>query len=318
LPAAQLTASAAYNFARNLRLWLWLPDRFGVLLSQTAALEPLVYIGAWIAALALGALLWRVSHNDAWLAGALAWVLLFLLPLINLVPLGVTPVAMHYLILPGVGLAWLATRALAELSRRFPRQNLGRWIGVAVLLSWQPAFRHTLVAFRTDIGLYEASLANYPDNMEVRVNLIAAYAQAGATTQAQQLLDISLERAPHHPGLLELQLQSLVRGEQTNEALAWLDVHAELVRSKPSLSLHRALVLQKLGRTSEAQQAFLHVLAIATQPELRALAGYQLANLLVQARRLHEAHALLRELHDELPDNADITLALRLLDDVVR
>jgi hypothetical protein len=61
-----------------------------------------------------------------------------------------------------------------------------------------------------------------------------------------------------------------------------------------------------------------HVLSIATDRELRAIAGYQLANIQVQAGRLSQAQALLSKLQRELPENPDIKLALRLIDDVLR
>ncbi|HTU58857.1 MAG TPA: tetratricopeptide repeat protein, partial [Polyangiales bacterium] len=310
LPALQLVASAAYNFVQNLRLWVWLSGRFGVLLSQTAELNLWLSIGAWLGTICA-----------AWLVGKsarlpLGWVLLFLLPVINLVPLGITPVATHYLILPGVGLAWLSALALERVARRSPR-HFGL-AAIALIVCWQPAFRQTVRAYQSDIALYEATLASYPDNTEARVNLIAAYTETGQSARAQELLQQALARTPDHPGLLKLQLLALLQNNRSAEAQAWFERHRDHVQRDPDLSLRRALLLRSLGRNAEAEQGFEHVLRIATEPDIRATAGYQLANLQVQTGRLAEAQALLGKLHRELPDNPDIKLALRLIDDVLR
>jgi|GEM_PF-7046829 len=317
LPALQLVASAAYNFVQNLRLWFWLSGRFGVLLSQTAELDLWLCIGAWLGTVAAVGLVWRVSNDCPRERLALVWVLLFLVPVINLIPLGVTPVATHYLVLPGVGLAWLTAASLERLERRFGRHGAAL-AAAALVVSWQPAFRQTVHAYQSDTALYETSLASYPDNAEVRVNLIVAYSEAGKRAEAQRLLQESLERAPDHPGLLKHQLLALLQSHRTDEAQAWFERHRARVQRDPDLSLRRALLLRQLGRSAEAEQGLEHVLSIATDRDLRAVAGYQLANLQVQAGRLSQAQALLSKLQRESPENPDIKLALRLIDDVLR
>jgi tetratricopeptide (TPR) repeat protein len=320
LPALQLLASAAYNFAQNLRLWFWLSGRFGVLLSQTAELDLWLCISAWLGTIAAVGLLWRFGKGRPSERFALVWVLLFLSPVINLVPLGVTPVAIHYLVLPGVGLAWLTAGALGRIERRFPRHGatLVGLAAAALIVSWQPALRQTVHAYQSDTALYEASLASYPDNAEVRVNLIAAYRETGKTAQAQRLLQESLKTAPGHPGLLKHQLLSLLQSHRKGEAQAWFEQHRAWVERDGDLSFRRALLLHQIGRSAEAEQGLEHVLSIATDRELRAIAGYQLANIQVQAGRLSQAQALLSKLQRELPENPDIKLALRLIDDVLR
>jgi tetratricopeptide (TPR) repeat protein len=132
-------------------------------------------------------------------------------------------------------------------------------------------------------------------------------------------LNQSLELAPDHPGLLRDQLAMLVQGDHFDEALEWLDAHAELERSKPELRLQRALVLERLGdRNEEAEQILQQVLSLRDRPDLRARAGYQLANMWVQASRLPQAEQLLRQLHEEFPRNEDIALAQRLIDEALK
>jgi tetratricopeptide (TPR) repeat protein len=292
-----------------------------VLLSQSTAILPVLATTTWLSALLCMRLLWKLGKRAKRVADALLWVLLFLLPLVNLIPLGNTPVAMHYLIIPGVGLAWLSASALVFLARRLPRQEtqLTLLLFAVALLSWQPAFWHCVQAFRSELGLYESTLHNYPKNIEARVSLIDAYLQTGHTGEAQGLLDQSLELAPDHPGLLRNQLSMLVQGGHFDDALEWLDAHADLERSKPELRLQRALVLERLGdRNEEAEQIFQQVLSLHDRPDLRARAGYQLANMWVQASRLPEAEDLLRQLHQEFPRNEDIALAQRLIDEALK
>lgn len=310
LPALQLIASAAHNLEHNLRLWIWPHGSFGVLLSQSSGLSPTLAIVSWSSALLCAWLLWKPSRRDTRVALALAWLLLFLLPLVNLVPLGNTPVAQHYLIIPGVGLAWLVMRALRALTP-LPLMAAS---SLALLISWQPAFRESVSAYASTTSLYETTLANYPGNLEARVNLIAAYEQAGDSRKARELLQSSLQLAPGHPGLLKNQLAMFFKEQRFPDALAFLDQHAEQVHADPELSLRRGLVLLQLGRAREAEPVFQRIWSEHQGSELRLIAGFQLANLWAQQRRLPEAQTLLRSLHDEFPDNAEVSLALRLID----
>jgi tetratricopeptide (TPR) repeat protein len=312
LPPLQLAAAAAYNLGLNVRLWLWLQDSFGVLLSQTAALPAALCVVSWLAALVVGVLVLRLREPRVHLAAA--WVLLFLAPLVNLVPLGNTPVAMHYLIFPGVGLAWLAAWALCRMERSL--LTLG--LSAALIIGWQPAFRQSVRAFESELTLYEASERHYPDNFEVRVNLISANLRAGRMARAQSLLEEALARAPDHPALLENQLAFFMQTERLDAVLAWFDRNAVVVQEKPGFLVQKGLALLRLGRAREAEPVFEEVLARAAGAEVRVVAGYQLANLWVQAGRLPRARALLQKLHDEQPEQPDITRALRMIDDALR
>jgi tetratricopeptide (TPR) repeat protein len=321
LPSLPLMAAAAYNLEQNVRMWLCLEGSFGVLLSQSSALQPALAATTWLSALLCIRLLWKLGKRAKRVVDALFWVLLFLLPLVNLIPIGNTPVAMHYLIIPGVGLAWLAASAIVYLARRLPRQatQLTLLLFAVLLLGWQPAFRHCVQAFRSELGLYESTLHNYPANLDARVNLIAAYAQTGHVAEAEGLLEQSLPMAPGHPGLLRDQLSLLVQTERTDEALEWLDAHSELVDGDPELTLERAMVLARVGgRNEEAEQLFRQVLSMREQAELRAIAGYQLANMWVEATRLPDAQRLLRQLHEEFPHDEDLTLALGLIEEMIQ
>jgi tetratricopeptide (TPR) repeat protein len=281
-----------------------------VLRSQTSALSLTMSIGSWLAVLLFAWLLWKRCRRDEHVVLALAWLLLFLLPLVNLIPIGNTPVAQHYLIIPSIGLAWLVARAAAALAPT----PLAAAVVAGLLLAWQPAFRQSVHAYASTTSLYETTLANYPNNIEARVNLIAAYENTAQLDKARTLLDSSLQLAPDHPGLLKNQLSMLFREQRFPDALAVLDRHPETVSADPELNLRRALVLKQLGREREAEPIFQRIFSEPTAPELHLVAGFQLANIWAQTRRFQEAQTLLRRLHAEFPDNQDVSITLQLID----
>lgn len=317
LPALELTATAAQHFGDNLALWLLPWGRFGVLLTPASSAGFVWPTLAWLGALLLGWLGFRLARRDGFVACGLSWLLLSLLPVVDLVPLGNTPVAMHYLIIAGVGLAWLLTRSLAGLASRWPRwSSLGAALGAAVvLLAWQPAFRRQVFAWSHETRLYEATVRNYPNNIEARVNLIALHLQAKRFAHARSWLDDSLARAPDNHELLKNQLSLLMQTQPPAEVLRWLDAHRGLSRVDPDVELQRGLVLLRLGASAEAATVLEHVLSRSAPKQTRWNAGYQLANLWVQQGQLDKAHELLRELDKEFPNDAAINLALRLLQD---
>lgn len=322
LPWTQLSAAAALHLGQNLRLWLLPKDSFGALLTPTPTSIGAV-AASWLVALLCGWLGLVLGRRDALIREALCWVALFLVPVIDLVPLGNTPVATHYLILPGVGLAWLLVRLQTLLTQRWPRRvpALLAAATTALLVGWQPAFRQSVRAFCDEQRLYETTLRNYPDNVEARVNLIASHLRAQHWDEARQWLAQSLARAPDNQQLLQNQLSLLVQTGQLREALGWLDAHEELVRRVPDVALQRALLLLRVGRTGEAEpvlQRLSSMNAREARPQVRLQAGYQLANQWVQQGRLGDARALLRRLRAEFPESPELALALRLIDDVLR
>lgn len=320
LPALQLWTAAPLHLARNLCLWFFPQAGFGVLLRPSVPAPLPVIATGWVVLLLVAALGARLARRDAPLADALAWLALFLLPVVDLIPLGNTPVAMHYLIIPGVGLAWALVRAFDRLAARW-RPHAARIATVAsalVLLAWQPAFRHGVRAYCDEQTLYEATLHNDPDNIEARVDLIALLLRDKRWTEAQRWLDASLERAPDVPALLQNQLSLLTQTGRLREALAWLDAHPNWARAEPELALQRALLLVRTGREAEAEGLFQQLLTSTTRPQIRLQAGYQLANRWVQRGRLSDAHALLQRLRAEFPDSAEVRIALELLEAVLR
>lgn len=277
-PASQYRASgplalhAPWFLFENLRLWFWLRGRFGVLLAEPAV-SPWIVALCWIALIAALALWWRVRGRDPALDFAVCWCACLLLPLMNFVPLGNTPVALHYLFLPGFGLALALARAAQRLGTALPALALG-----LLIIAWLPEQRRTLAAWSGAEALYTASHSNYPENVEVRVNLIASYLDQKKYSQARALLLESRQLAPQDAALILNQFKLLA---ETGEAEAALALLPELV-----------------GKLS---------------PDERFHAAYRVAIELVQAQQYARAKALVDRLLLEFPDRPELLLSKRLL-----
>ena len=201
-PKALLALSSArYGFA-NLRLWFWQPGSFGVLLTDAPEESMGLSVICWLAWLALvGFCVWTWRRDPA-SRFSLLWVGIFLLPMINLVPLGNTPVAMHYLYLPGAGLTLFLCRNAQRLSAwlRAHASPRGRALPAgfvcALIAAWLPEYRSSVKAWASAPLLYERTLENHPTNVEARANLAAAYLERDMLQEADALLTDSLRIAP--------------------------------------------------------------------------------------------------------------------------
>jgi len=310
-----LFASSARYLLENLRLWAWPQGYFGVLLVDELGAHPVANALAWGAVVLLLGLGIFAARRDRVSAFAGCWVLGGLLPVSNLVPIGNTPVAVHYLVLPGVGLALLGARALDSLGALVPRRAnvLACSAAGVVVAAWQPAFQQSVFAWNDVVPLYLATLRNHPDNIEVRTNLSAVYLERQDYTAAAALLEESLRLAPGDVSLVGNQLELLIATGQPAQAVSLLDAHPEYERAVPEARVRRGLLQLQLERRREAADTFREVLRVSELPQDRLTAGYQLANLLVQQHELTEARRVLDALQREFPDNQAVVLARRLL-----
>src|SRR5262249_52888728 len=142
-PRAQLVWSAARYLFEHLRLWFWLPGRSGVLLGDDPTQHGLSNTLAWCALVIASVWLWRMRGRDPARDFACFFAALTLLPLTNFVPIGHTPVAMHYTFLPGLGLAlWLARTAQRVKPAWLPA------VALAVLVAaWLPEQRRAFAGW---------------------------------------------------------------------------------------------------------------------------------------------------------------------------
>jgi hypothetical protein len=280
-----LVLSSARYLLENLRLWLWLPGRFGVLLSDAPAEHVQASVLAWLGVVAACTAWWRVRPRDPIIAFGVLWTAVLLLPLVNLVPLGNTPVAMHYLVLPGAGLALLLTRVAQRLTdalRRWQRPRVA-WLPALVLVmlsaAWLPEQQRALAAWADAQRLYETTVRNYPQNLEARVNLAAIYLDEKRYPEADALLVATLALAPNDVGLAANRFKLFF---ETRKLEAALDV-------------------------------FSRVLAPAMQPEDRLATGYQLSIALVRAEHFAQAEALVDRLLAEFPARPELLFSKQQL-----
>lgn len=302
-PSWLLSLASARYLWENLRLWLWLPGAFGALYHDRPEHALWASALAWLAALALLVLCVRTLRERA-LQLALLWTLLLLVPVIDLLPLRNTPVALHYAYLPGMGLglgaAWLGTRS-----------QLTAAMLLLLVAAWQPAGHAARSAFSDDALLYELTLRDHPDAIEARANLASVYLERKQYERAAALLTASLARAPSDPMLLRNQLDLLLETDRLTEALAVWRAHPELIDSCEE-ALRWGETLERTQQPSAA--AFARALALARTPEERKVASYDLLRALIVAHRTSEARDLTRQLLRDQPDDPNLQLTQKLLE----
>jgi tetratricopeptide (TPR) repeat protein len=310
--------SAARYFLENVRLWAWLPGRFGVLLADRPNAHVIASAVGWLVVLGGLLVVWRLARaGHRVLAFGAFWCAALLAPMINLVPIGNTPVAVHYLYLPGVGLAVLLARAGQRLHQRLRvRSARAGWLPVAVLaalvLAWLPEQRRVLAAFGDEQRLYATTVRNYPHELEPRVNLVSVYLERKQYADAGALLSESLALAPNDVGLIRNQFEWHWSTGDVPGALALQDAHA-ILRDTPDYLTRRGKLLEQLGRHDEAVEAFRHAFERAIDPRDRFAAGYFYATALVRTLRGREAARLIEQLLVEFPGREELLIAQRLL-----
>jgi tetratricopeptide (TPR) repeat protein len=230
------------------------------------------------------------------------WVAVTLVPVINLVPIGNTPVAMHYLYVPGVGLALALTRFAQRLAAPVSAVAL-----VALIAAWLPEQRSSLAAWQSAEALFSATLHNYPANTEARVNLSAAYLDQREYARAEALLTET--RGEY--GLAFNRFKLLFETARYDEALAFFAAHPEL--NTPEALLPYAQLLQRAGRHEQATAALRRAFEDARDPELRFSAGHQLALALVRTQKYPQAEVLIDRLMIEFPDRPELRFSKDLL-----
>jgi hypothetical protein len=324
-PRWALLLNAPRYLLTNLSLWLWPFDRFGVLLRDTPTEHVVAAVLGWLALALLTALCWKLGKRDLSSAFGAVWAMAFLIPVCNFLPFGNTPVAVHYLYLPGVGLALIAAQATARAARSLraragPRLVLSLRIalpGLTVLTVtalWLDS-RRVLQAWSDEERLYELSHDNYPDGVEVMANLSSVYMRQKRYREAENLLGRARASAPRDPILLENTLDLLLETERPHAVLSVLDEVPEL-RGRVELSIREGQALQQLGRHPEAAASYQRAFTsadLATMPEERLRAGYQAIIELLRSGRGAEARGLLAQLLTEYPARSELQIAKQLL-----
>lgn len=313
-----LSVSAARYLFENLLLGLWPFGRFGILLRDQPARQ-LAASGLCIALAGAAAYgLFVRGRRDPVLRFAGLWTLAWLLPVINLVPLGNTPVALRYFYLPGWGILLLCARlclhALARLGPRAERTLAAlTW---AVGLAWSASSWDAAALWKSPVALYARTVDNYPDNRQALVNLAALHLERGQLPEARRLLEHALASFPDDRLAASNYVSLLVRTGDYPALLTFLR-DRPWARTTPEARHGYARALAAAGQLEPALAELGALLTSPLSPELHFAVGYDRARLLVELGRHREAKRALQALLQAFPGDRDLLLTLQLIDQVL-
>jgi hypothetical protein len=309
-----MSASAARYVWQHALWWLSPAGHFGVLLTDRPEAHLLASALAWLALLGACALCWKLRRRDPVLVFGLAWFLITLAPYANFLPVGNTPLGMHYIAVPGVGLSIALVRALAVLIERVAsaRPSAARalpWVLTAALAAhWLPTTARAVAAFGDEEQLFAQTVANHPDQIEALVNLASAQLARGRYEVAAATLERAQRLAPENIGVVHNQFSLRWQTGAFAEALALLDSHPRIA-ARPEFQLARGQTLIRLGHHAEAiaplQTAF-DSKSTAISPEQRFVGGTQLLLVLLQSDRPADAERFYRRLLVEYPEREEL------------
>lgn len=219
----------------------------------TSALAPAV-LGSALALVA-GVALVVIFRRRAWpLSFGVAWFLVALLPVANLVPLA-TFMAEHWLYVPSMGLFLVAGWGADRLMARAPRPVVAAVVGVALIAYGGLAVRRNR-DWRDGVTLYEATLSLAPTSVRALTNLGEAYQRLGQLDRAEEAYRRALALDPG-AGTPHNNLGNLYRGQhRPQEAVAELRQALALNPSDAAAHNNLGLALGDLGRPEEARQEF--------------------------------------------------------------
>jgi tetratricopeptide (TPR) repeat protein len=213
-------------------------------------------------------------------AFAALWVILTLLPVMNIHALGRNVFAERYLYLPSAGFCLLLTIVVGSLLGRLP-QRLRRPVAISsvvLILSILSVFTFATIQrnhdWKNDKTLFAQTLLLSPDAPFVHNMVAVAETEDSAQSAAAEehyRVAIALIKQQTPPDLLDLVvayqgLASLYADRADNDhALEALAKAREIVPDDPDADSEEALILLRAGRWSEAEPLLER--ALAAQPE---------------------------------------------------
>jgi Tfp pilus assembly protein PilF len=275
-------------FARNVEL-LFAPIRLRVY-HRLPAGEEGAAMAVW-GAVALGVvatLAIRAWRRSPFLACALLWIPVSLLPVSGILAIRGAPVAERFLFLPSVGVCLLAAAAVGGLRAGMPSEGravrIGKVLLLAVLVILTGRTLHRQPVYGSDLTLYERMVEEYPTLPLGHLGLGILHQEAGRPAVAVPHLEQAAELSPALAPL----------PHQQGEAHRWL-----------------GLAYLSLGRITEAIGQLENA---ASQRPADAQLLVNLGSAYLQATRLDEAERALRRALDLGPylGEAEINLGMVL------
>jgi len=240
--------------------------------------------------LAAGAALARVAWRSARAATATAWLVLPMIPLLNLAvfPRG-EAVHDRYLYFPSVGFCLLLGLALGELHRLAPRVPAGLVLGGALALAYGAISFDIQKHWRDNLSLYTRGHSVAPGNIMSANNLGRTLFDLGKEEEGRRLFFQVIERDPHYwVALFNLGFSEYRRGNYL-QAEEYLRRAIAAEPREPDPHVRLGVTLWRMGRAREGVAAIEH--AIRLRPTAQ---GYHFALGVIL-----EANGLLKEaLHE--------------------
>lgn len=222
---------------------------------------------AWLAVaglVAVAATAWRFRRTAVPVTLGVAWFLVALVPVANVVPLA-TFMAEHWLYVPLMGLALVAGTGVDRLARAAGARTAWLVLAIAVLTLGALTMRRNL-DWRDNRTLYTSLLPLAPESLRVRINLAESLQSAGETARARALYEDVVREHPTDPASADAfnNLGNVARAAGDAEgALAAFDRALALRPSHVGARNGRALALQSLGRVDDAERELEAALALA-------------------------------------------------------
>lgn len=269
VPLAHRVLTTAFVVLDYLRVWV-VPA--GLHMERTVApiaalTEPRALAGA--ATIAALITVTAATRRRAWpVALGLAWFLVALLPVANLVPLA-TFMAEHWLYVPTMGLALAAGWLVATVAAGGRARRAVAVAAAAILIAaYGAATLRRNRDWRDARTLYESLVPLAPESVRVRVDLAGAYQEAGEVDRARALYEETIRRWPDAPETADAwnNLGNIER--EAGRLDAALAAYERALAANPrnvSALNGRALALQQLGRSDDAERALVTALAIAPE-----------------------------------------------------
>ena len=270
-------------------------DRIPTLSAPTFGFAVATFV--WMGVLAAGVLLLRRAP----LAGVgLVFVFLALLPVLQIVPLGVL-LEERLLYLPSVGFCLLAASALAALLPEPTKDRTPQWSPSAALRAGAVAavllalFARTVVRtrdFTSELSFWESELGRAPYDAVVNSNLGMAYVARGEPEKAIPRLEAALAA---HPGYWRAWMYLGIARDELAERPASRAAFEEAMRLAPAESDPPRFMARMLRRAGDLDGAISALEKARRSSPEEAVLARELAAALLEAGRPDEARDTLRE-----------------------